>query len=89
MREYYSIFFQLLPEGDEDISNFEKGYIFSYLVLFEIVSKMIKYKILSEDEYKTFFQYRVMLIFNNRMLRDMIALNENEWKDLIELNSIK
>jgi len=89
LRVYDSIYFQLLPEGNEDISNFENGYIYSYLGLFEIVNKMIKNKLLSKEEYITFFQYRVILIFQNKHLREMISNNEKEWKDLIELNSIK
>ena len=89
LRVYDSIYFQLLPGSDEDISNFENGYIFSYLGLFEIVNKMIKNKLLSKEEYKTFFQYRVILIFRNQYLRDIITQNEYDWKDLIELNSIK
>ena len=89
LRVYDSIYFQLLPGSDEDISNFDKGFIFSYLGLFEIVNKMIKNKLLSKEEYKTFFQYRVILIFTNQYLRDIITQNEYDWKDLIELNSIK
>lgn len=87
LKEYDIIFSRLLLNNDNELPG-ELVDIYSYLGLFEVINIMIKNKLLSKEEYKTFFQYRIIQIFQNNQIREIIFQTPSDWKDLIELNKL-
>lgn len=94
-RQYDDISMKLLPAGTYCNENpqplitnnscHEFNRLITYLGLFEVAHIMILTGILSKDEFKTFFVYRLINLQNSEDVREIINSDRESWKNLIQL----
>jgi hypothetical protein len=93
LNDYSDINLKLYPDGEWNKIDFDFNEItisdFSkfngYVGIFEIAKLMIENKSLTENEFETFFIYRLRNISHCEPVMKNILENKNDWANLIDL----